>query len=397
MFHKPILNVMSSISSNFVRRALALTLALLCLARLHADTRLVNISSRGVVGSAQGQIIAGFVIPAGGSKTLLIRAAGPALTSMGVSGALANPKIVVVDSTGATVAQNDDWSLLLAPEFSAVGAFPFALGSADSALTVTLPPGVYSAIVTGATATSGVALAEIYETDTNNVLVNLSTRGNVGTGDQVLIAGFVVTGSGAPRQLLLRGVGPELAAHGVTSPMADPQIVLYNGAGVQLGSNDDWGTAATSNEVSASVLTAAASGSGAFALTTGSKDAAMIATVAPGLYSLQLFGKNSSTGIALAEIYDVTNLSLGLTAPAITTQPASASVAVGASATFTVQASGTAVAYQWFKNGAAISGANSATLKISSAASADAGNYTVTVTNAAGVATSSAAALTVTP
>lgn len=382
-------------SHNLVRRAIVLTMALFCLARLHADTRLVNISSRGVVGSAEGQLIAGFVIPSGPSKTLLIRAAGPSLLGLGVTGVLANPKIAVVDSTGAIVAQNDDWSVALSGTFSSVGAFSFTVGSADSALVATLPAGLYSVVVTGATSATGVGLVEIYEMDTNNVLVNLSTRGNVGTGDQVLIAGFVISGTGAPRQLLLRGVGPGLASQGVGAPLADPKIILYNGAGIAMDSNDDWGTPASANDVSASVLSSAATGIGAFALTAGSKDAALVATLAPGLYSLQVSGANSSTGIALAEIYDVTSLNLNLPAPAITTQPSSVTVTAGASATFTVAASGSAVAYQWYKNGVAISGATTATFKINSTASANAGNYTVTVTNAAGVVTSNAATLTV--
>lgn len=386
---------MSSKPYTLVRRAIALSLALFCLVQANADTRLVNISSRGVVGSGEGQIIAGFVIPGGPSKTLLIRAAGPALLSLGLNGALTNPRITVVDSTGATVAQNDDWSLALSATFSAVGAFSFAAGSEDSALVATLQPGAYTVVVTGATSATGLGLVEVYETDTNNVLLNLSTRGNVGTGDQILIAGFVVAGTGAPRQVLLRGVGPGLANKGVSSPMADPKIILYNSFGVAMASNDDWGTPATANDVSASVLSSAATQIGASSLAAGSKDSAMIATLAPGAYSVQLSGANSTTGVALAEIYDVTSLNLNLPAPAITTQPSSLTVSAGASATFTVAVSGTAVAYQWYKNGVAISGATTATFKINTAASANAGNYTVTVTNAAGVVTSNAATLTV--
>ncbi|MBS0630320.1 MAG: immunoglobulin domain-containing protein [Verrucomicrobia bacterium] len=177
--------------------------------------------------------------------------------------------------------------------------------------------------------------------------------------------------------------------------MADPKIVLYNSLGVAMASNDDWGTPATANDVSASVLSSAATQIGASSLNAGSKDSAMIATLAPGAYSVQLSGANSTTGVALAEIYDVTSLNLNLPAPAITTQPSSVTVNAGASVTFNVAVSGTAVAYQWYKNGVAISGATTASFTINAAASANAGNYTVTVTNAAGVVTSNAATLTV--
>ncbi len=121
----------------------------------------MNISSRGLVGTGENALLANFTVE-GNSKTVLLRAVGPALAVFGVSGTLANPVLTVHDATGAEIARNDDWSSALASDFMSVGAFALSAGSKDSALKLTLAPGTYTARVTGAAATTGLALLEAY-------------------------------------------------------------------------------------------------------------------------------------------------------------------------------------------------------------------------------------------
>ena len=129
-------------------------------------------------------------------------------------------------------------------------------------------------------------------------LVNTSVRVRVGTGSDILITGFVI--GPIPKTLLFRAVGPGLAPFGVTGTLTDPTMTLYSGAGTVVQSNNDW-----SSGTSAAAIGQAATAAGAFALTSGSKDAAMIATLSPGPYTVQISGADGGTGIALFEAYEV--------------------------------------------------------------------------------------------
>lgn len=295
---------------------LLLTALLSTAAGLQAQTAgLYNLSTRGVAGTGGNSMIAGFSIPAGQSKAMLIRAAGPALTPLGVSDVLANPKIEIFDAAGAKWAENDDWSASLAPAFGSAGAFAFPAGSADAALTTTLPPGNYTAVVSGATGTSGVALVEVYDTSgTSNTLYNLSTRGQVGTGSAVLIAGLVVSPGTTPRRLLIRAAGPSLAPFGVTGLLADPKLEVYNSSGVKLAENDNWGAPATSESASVATMSTAFGKAGAFAFdSTAAKDAALLTDLPGGSYTIQVSGVNATTGLALVELYDVSDAGIVIT------------------------------------------------------------------------------------
>jgi hypothetical protein len=261
--------------------------------------RLVNISTRAQIGGSAGTPIAGFVISGTAAKTVLVRAVGPTLTSYGVSGALPDPSLSLV-SGGVTVASNDDWLASDTTIFNQVGAFALLSGSKDAALVTTLAPGVYSAPV-GDGGGSGVTLLEVYDADTTttgSTLANASTRAFVGTGDSVLIPGFVISGTGTV-QLLIRAVGPTLANYGVTGTLADPTITLYQGSTV-LATNDNWSTSSN-----ATALAAAAAQVGAFALPSGSKDAALLVTLGAGSYSAVVSGVGNTTGTALVELYVV--------------------------------------------------------------------------------------------
>jgi hypothetical protein len=201
---------------------------------------------------------------------------------------------------GTTVAANDNWNAIDAGTFAAVGAFALAAGSRDAALVTTLPVGAYTTPV-GAGGGSGVALLEVYDTEAEGApsrFVNASTRAFVGTGADVLIPGFVVSGTGT-MTLLIRAVGPGLGDFGVTGFLADPQITLFSGGAV-VATNDNWSSGA-----SPASLAAAAAGAGAFALAPGSRDAALLVDLAAGSYTASVSGVGGTTGTALVEIYVV--------------------------------------------------------------------------------------------
>ncbi len=277
--------------------------------------RFANLSARAQI-TAADPLIAGLVIGGSTSQTVLLRAVGPGLAPYGVSTGIAHPKMQLFDAaTGALVVENAGWggNGALAAVFNQVGAFPLPADSADAALLVSLAPGAYSVVVTNATGGSGVALAEVYDTGadvsvTAPRLVNLSARASANSGENTLIGGFVVSGTGSKR-ILLRGAGPTLAGYGVTAAMANPVLSLHDVNGSLLAQNDNWGTPVTvapsQPAASAADLSLAATQAGAFAFGAGSADAAVIVTLAPGTYSVQVKSATNTGGTALVEVYEL--------------------------------------------------------------------------------------------
>jgi hypothetical protein len=205
------------------------------------------------------------------------------------------------------IATNEGWAgtATLIQAAAATGAFPLTAGSADSAAFLTLAPGNYTMQVSApagssseASAREGIALAEIYDAGSGagSRLVNVSSRGAAGTGSAAMISGFVIAGGNTAERLLLRGVGPGLAKFGATGLVADPSVALYDAEGRALGTNDNWVS-------SVSTISAAALSAGAFALDAGSRDAAVLATLPSGAYTIQVSA--GTTGTALLEIYEV--------------------------------------------------------------------------------------------
>jgi peroxiredoxin len=270
-------------------------------------TRLVNLSARANVGTGTNVVIPGITVRGTAPKSLLIRAAGPALTTLGVAGALANPILSVFTAAGEKILENDNWNdgpnvVALRATAAAQGAFALPENSRDAAMLVTLPPGGYTVQVAGlgtGTAAQGVAIVEVYEADqSSGALVNLSCRARVGTGGDILIAGFVVNGT-ASKRMLVRAIGPTLASLGVDGALADPRLeIVRPGAAVgapPVAGNDNWDAA----------LAPTFAAVGAFALTPGSRDAALVATLAPGAYTVQVSGVNNTTGVAIVEVYEL--------------------------------------------------------------------------------------------
>ena len=263
--------------------------------------RLINLSSRAKVGTGEAVLITGFVVGGPDSKRVLIRAVGPALSSFGLANALPNPTIKIYQGSNL-IAQNDDWNKDDAAEIARLGAFAFPAGSKDAALLTTLAPGAYTAQISDPSGTgTGVALAEIYDASVNpnadyQRLVNISSRGKVTPDDGVLIGGFIVTGN-HPKTLLIRGIGPALLGFGIAGALADPALTIYQDSKA-ISTNEGWANSAA--------ITTVAIQTGAFALPSGSKDAAVVITLNPGAYTAQIkSAKNASSGVALIEIYEV--------------------------------------------------------------------------------------------
>lgn len=267
--------------------------------------RLVNLSTRARVGS--DAVIAGFVLGGNDSRTLLLRGVGPGLTAFGVSGALERPTLTLFDSSGASLANNAGWmrggqAPAIRSASQSAGAFPLSEASADAALVAPLAAGAYTLQVSSADEKAGIALVEVYAGPAGGPrLVNLSTRALVGTGENVAVAGFVV--EGGPKRVLIRGVGPTLANFGLppANLLADPRLHLVASGGSTISSNEDWGAVSGDAATLAQVM----KDCGAFELPAGSKDAALLVTLSPGAYTVQLTGTGASTGVALLEIYEV--------------------------------------------------------------------------------------------
>jgi hypothetical protein len=269
-------------------------------------SRLRNISTRGEVGTGGNVMISGFIVRGDRPKTVLVRAAGPALAAFGVSGTLAAPVLSLLDSKAALIATNTGWgtaanAATIASTAARVSAFPFATGSADSALLATLSPGDYTVQVSGANNTTGLCLVEVYDTDpianTGAQAVNISTRGLCGAGASKMIAGFIIEGAAA-RRVLIRAVGPGLTPFGVAGVVAEPTLEIYNGKGLLHATVGAWGLQPNADEVRGAFASA-----GAFALAEGSKDAAMVLALPPGNWTVQVGGAGTATGVALIEVY----------------------------------------------------------------------------------------------
>ena len=272
-----------------------------------AASRLVNLSILSLLAPGEtmtlGTVLGG--AGTGGTKALLVRAAGPSLTPLGVDGVLPDPNVALVRSGGATVAINDDWSGTAALNtcFAQVGAFGFVSATSKDAalLESALPAGGYTIQVRDNGAVSGTVIAELYDatpaaavTATTPRLVNVSVLKQIATGTS-LTTGFVLGGTTA-RTVLIRAIGPGLAQFGVGGVMADPLLTLFRGT-TKIAENDNWGGAPELTEAGNSV--------GAFAVAgADSKDAILLLTLPAGTYSAQVSGP-AGGGAALVEIYEI--------------------------------------------------------------------------------------------
>ena len=267
--------------------------------------RLVNLSTRANAGTGDATLIPGFFVAGPDTKRLLVRAIGPGLAAFGVTGAMARPELTLRRADGAVVATNRGWdaggdAANVVAWSARAGAFPLGPGSGDCALVVTLEPGAYSAPVTSVDGAVGVALVEAYELEAaeSTRLKNLSARARVVAGAGVVIPGLVITGANA-RTLLIRAVGPGLADFGVIGILARPTLAVMAGKQV-VAANAGW-----EESSDPAALANAAARSGAFALRSGRADAALLATLPAGGWTVQVAGADGGSGVVLIEIYDL--------------------------------------------------------------------------------------------
>ena len=240
--------------------------------------------------------IGGFIITGSVPKHVIIRAIGPSLTSFGFPAAdlLADPTLEVQGQGLSGSIINNDWKDTQEAQIKA-----FNLGPTDdreSAIDATLSPGNYTAIVRGNGAGAGIALVEVYDVESGTAakLANLSTRAFVQSGSNVVIAGFILGSNQGDDRIVVRGLGPSLSAFGVPNPLQDPTLELRNQNGALLRSNNDW----ADDTVQAAEITAAG------LAPSNTKESAIAATLAPGLYTAILAGTNNGSGVGLVEVYD---------------------------------------------------------------------------------------------
>jgi hypothetical protein len=258
----------------------------------------LNISTRLRVQTGDNVLIGGFIITGTAPKNVAVRGIGPSLTAFGIPDALADPTLELRAANGTLIAQDDNWQ-----DDPSQAAQLTALGLAlqdpkESGLVTTLqPPASFTAVLAGKNNTTGVGLVEVYDTNqaVDSQLGNISTRGFVLTGANVMIGGFILGGSSNNTQVALRGIGPSLGAFGLSPVLADPTLELRDSNGALLVSNDNW----QDDPVQAAQLTAHG-----LALS-DPNESGIFQSLPPGAFTAILAGKNGGTGIGLVEIYNV--------------------------------------------------------------------------------------------
>ena len=251
----------------------------------------LNISTRGLVGPGEGALIGGFIITGSETKTVVLRALGP---SLGVSGALADPIISLYDSSGRFIMSSDDWQTgANTDQIVAEGLAP--ANAAESALLAVLNPGAYTAVVTGKGLSPGVGLVEVYDLSpvTESKLGNISTRGNVGTDSDVLIAGFIV-GATDSSTVVVRAIGPSLGSVGISGPLADPSLSVYDQNGSALAANDNWEDDPSAFDLGQNQIAPL-----------DPAEAATILHLPVGAYTAVMAGANNEVGVGLIEVYNL--------------------------------------------------------------------------------------------
>jgi Matrixin./Immunoglobulin I-set domain. len=267
-----------------------------------SSTRMVALATRARAGTGDQTLVMGLVVD--GPKDVLLRGVGPGIASQGVDTAIADPELELnrfVEGVPVRQGINDDWestSEMLAA-LARVGA-ALEVGSKDSAMLMEVAGGVYTAHVTSRGA-EGVALADAFDAGGSGRFTALATRAYAGTGNDILIAGLVLEGS-EPKTVLIRALGPTLASRGVNGVLANPRLEVFRHAGGThhlQGENDDWGGAEELKRVFAEVGAADPN------MTDESKDAALLVTLNPGVYTVHVSGVGDTTGVALVEVFDV--------------------------------------------------------------------------------------------
>ncbi|MDQ6655139.1 MAG: peptidylprolyl isomerase [Verrucomicrobiota bacterium] len=260
--------------------------------------RLGNISTRANFASGDDDLIAGFIVRGGSSKALSVRAIGPTLANFGIQNPIADPTIEL-HSGAPAIAQNDNW-IDSPKKLTLLGLQLSPRDDRESALIATVPSSAantsYTAVMQNAARQPGIGLVEVYDLDSSagSAILNLSTRGQVGTGDKVMIGGFILAGDGALR-IVVRAIGPTLANFGINGALPDPVVVLRNEQGTVVDANDNWQSHPGAAEIQQNGLQP-----------NDPRESALITTLAAGNYTATVTGTGSTpTGVGLVEIYQI--------------------------------------------------------------------------------------------
>lgn len=258
-----------------------------------AANALLNISTRMQIGTGDDLLIAGFIVQGNEPKKVILRGLGPSLQTGGqpVPGRLTNPTLELRGSEDNLIFSNDDW--MDSPQIQQIidSTIP-PPNDLEAAIVATLDPGAYTALLRGANGTTGIGLVEVYDLAANASanLVNVSSRGPVQSGDNVMIAGFISAGT---TRVIARGIGPSLAAQDVAGALEDPSLDLVNANGTILNSNNNWKDTQRA-EIEATTIPPP-----------HDLEAALVATLPAGPYTLVLRGVNATSGIAVVEVYEL--------------------------------------------------------------------------------------------
>jgi hypothetical protein len=241
--------------------------------------------------------IGGFIITGSAPKHLLLRAIGPSLVQFGVPDALADPVLELHGPGAFATTTNDNWMDDPVQKAAILASGLAPTNNLESAIDATLKPGAYTGVVRGKNNTSGVGLIEVYDLTqaVSAKLGNISTRAFVSTGDEIVIAGFILGNNSGNDRIVVRGIGPSLAAFGVANALANPTLALRDANGALLIANNDW----QDNAAQAAALTAAR------LAPTNNLESGIATTLPPGLYTALLAGLDNGTGIGVVEVYDL--------------------------------------------------------------------------------------------
>jgi len=238
--------------------------------------------------------IGGFIITGTAPKHVLLRAIGPSVT--GLPGVLADPVLELHGPAGFATVTNNNWQddPVQRAAILATGLAP--TNNLESAIDVTLNPGAYTGVVRGNGGTSGIGLVEVYDLSQAVLakLANISTRALVGTGNDIVIAGFILGNNSGATRIVLRGIGGSLTLFGVSNALANPTLELRNSSGALLASNDNW----QDDTAQAAELTAAG------LAPTNSSESGIALTLGPGQYTALLAGQGNTSGVGVIEVYD---------------------------------------------------------------------------------------------
>jgi hypothetical protein len=284
----------------------------------------LNFSTRMRVLTGENVGIGGFIITGTTAKHVVLRALGPSLEQLGVSGPLADPILELYDSNNMLVAQNDNWKDDPAQKALLEADNLAPSNDRESAVDEVLEPGAYTVIVRGKSDTSGVGLIEVYDLNpgSGSKLANISTRAFVDTGNNIVIAGFILGNDSGDDTIAVRGIGPSLTAFGVANPLFDPNLEIRNSNGTLLIENDDWQDRA---DQAAQLRQVGLQPSHQY-------ESGIVALLQPGSYTALLTGLKNGTGVGLVEVYD-----LGASPPSVPVNATVTRVETGTSSTIEKQ------------------------------------------------------------